>query len=103
LEIADKHNLCFKRTKCEFNATEIPILGVRVGRGEVKMENEKIKAIQDWEPQEVKDVESFLGFVTFTDDSYATSVTSHTPEPTQRKTRLEMEEEEQNAFETLKA
>jgi len=45
LKIAEKHNLCFKWTKCEFNATEIPILGVKVGNGEVKMEDEKIKAI----------------------------------------------------------
>jgi len=28
LKIAEKHNLCFKRSKCDFNATEIPILGV---------------------------------------------------------------------------
>jgi len=28
LKIAEKHNLCFKWSKCDFNATEIPILGV---------------------------------------------------------------------------
>ena len=28
LKIAEKHNLCFKWSKCNFNATEIPILGV---------------------------------------------------------------------------
>jgi len=28
LKIAEKHNLCFKQSKCNFNATEIPILGV---------------------------------------------------------------------------
>jgi len=38
LKIAEKHNLCFKRSKYNFNATEIPILGVRVGNGEVQME-----------------------------------------------------------------
>jgi len=32
LKIAEKHNLCFKY---DFNATEIPILGVWVGNGEV--------------------------------------------------------------------
>jgi len=45
LKIAEKHNLCFKRTKCKFNTTEIPILGVKVGNREVKMEDKKIKAI----------------------------------------------------------
>ena len=26
LKIVEKHNLCFKQSKCDFNATEIPIL-----------------------------------------------------------------------------
>ena len=47
LKIAEKHNLCFKQSKCNFNATEIPILGVQVGNGEVQMEEEKIKAIKE--------------------------------------------------------
>jgi len=46
LKIAKKHNLCFKRSKCSFNATEIPILGVRVGNGEVQIEKKKVKAIK---------------------------------------------------------
>jgi len=47
LKIAEKHNLCFKWSKCDFNATEIPILGVRVGNEEVQMEEEKVKAIKE--------------------------------------------------------
>jgi len=43
----EKHNLCFKWSKCDFNATEIPILPVWVGNGEVQMEEEKIKAIKE--------------------------------------------------------
>jgi len=31
LKIVEKHNLCFKRSKCNFNMEEIPILGVVVG------------------------------------------------------------------------
>jgi len=31
LKIAEKHNLCFKRSKCDFDMEEIPILGVVVG------------------------------------------------------------------------
>ena len=66
LKIADKHNLCFKQTKCEFDATEILILGVKVGNREVKMEDEKIKAILEWkEPTKLKEVESFIGFSNF--------------------------------------
>ena len=38
LKIAEKHNLCFKRSKYDFNMEEIPILEVIVGKGQIKME-----------------------------------------------------------------
>ena len=38
LKIAEKHNLCFKKSKCNFDIEEIPILGVIVGKKQVKME-----------------------------------------------------------------
>ena len=45
---------------------EIPILGMVVGKEQVKMEQEKIKAVKEWKtPTKVKDVESFLGFANF--------------------------------------
>ena len=47
LKIAEKHNLCFKRSKYNFNMEEIPILGVVVGKGQVKMEQEKIKVVKE--------------------------------------------------------
>ena len=66
LKIAEKHNLCFKRSKCDFNMEEIPILGVIVGKGQVKMEQEKIKAVKEWKTlTRLKDVESFLRFANF--------------------------------------
>ena len=34
LKIAEKHNLYFKQSKCNFNIEEIPILGVVVEKGE---------------------------------------------------------------------
>ena len=66
LKIVEKHNLCFKRSKYDFNMEEIPILGVIVGKGQVKMEQEKIKVVKEWKtPTRVKDVESFLRFANF--------------------------------------
>ena len=47
LKIAEKYNLCFKRSKCDFNMEEIPILGVVVGKGQIQMEQEKIKAVKE--------------------------------------------------------
>jgi len=46
LKIAEKHNLCFKRSKCNFNMEEIPILGVIVEKGHVKIKQEKIKVVK---------------------------------------------------------
>jgi len=66
LKIVEKYNLCFKQLKCDFNMEEIPILGVIVGKRQVKMEQEKIKAVKEWKmPTKIKDVESFLRFVNF--------------------------------------
>ena len=47
LKIAEKHNLCFKQLKCDFDIEEILILSVIVGRGQVKMEQEKIKVVKE--------------------------------------------------------
>ena len=47
LNIVEKHNLCFKRSKYDFNIEEIPILGVIVGKVQVKMKQEKIKAVKE--------------------------------------------------------
>ena len=47
LIITEKHNLCFKQSKCDFNMEEIPILGVVVGRGQVQMETDKVKVVKE--------------------------------------------------------
>ena len=45
---------------------EIPILGVIVGKEQVQMETDKVKAVKEWKtPIKVKKVESFLGFANF--------------------------------------
>ena len=66
LKIVEKHNLCFKQSKCDFDIKEIPILGVVVRRGEIQMENNKVKAVKEWKtPNKIKEVESFLRFANF--------------------------------------
>jgi len=47
LKIAEKYNLCFKWSKCDFDMEEIPILEIIVGRGQVKIKQEKIKAVKE--------------------------------------------------------
>jgi len=64
--IVEKHNLCFKQSKCDFDMKEISILEVVVEREEVQMENDKIKAVKKWKtPTKIKEVESFLEFAKF--------------------------------------
>ena len=104
LKIAEKHNLCFKRSKCDFNMEEIPILGVIVGKGQINMEQEKIKAVKEQKTlTKVKDVESFLRFVNF----YRQFIQnfSHTAKPLNKlkgKKDWKWKEEHQKAFEELK-
>ena len=104
MKIAEKHNLCFKRSKCDFNMEEIPILGVVVGKGQIQMEQEKIKAVKEWKTlTRVKDVESFLGFTNF----YQRFIQnfSYTTKPLNElkgKKEWKWEEEHQRAFEELK-
>jgi len=47
LKIVEKHNLCFKQSKCNIDAEKIPILGVVGGREEVQMENDKVKTVKE--------------------------------------------------------
>ena len=83
---------------------EIPILGVIVGKEQVKMEQEKIKAVKEWKTlTRVKDVESFLGFANF----YQCFIQnfSHTAKPLNElkgKKDWKWEEEYQKAFDKLK-
>ena len=66
LKVVEKHNLCFKWPKCNFNAKEISILGVVIRQGEVQMENNKIKVVKEWKTHtKIKEVESFLRFANF--------------------------------------
>ena len=59
-----KYNLTVKLTKCEFNKSEINILGSRISNGKLKIQPKYIESIKDWKltPQ---NAESFLGMVNY--------------------------------------
>ena len=45
---------------------KIPILGVVIGREQVQMETDKVKAVKEWKtPTKIKEVKSFLEFANF--------------------------------------
>ena len=83
---------------------EIPILRVIVEKGQVKMEQEKIKAVKEWKtPIKVKNIESFLGFANF----YRRFIQnfSHTAKPLNElkgKKKWTWNKEHNKAFEELK-
>ena len=47
LKIVEKHNLYFKKSKCNFNMEEIPILEVVMGWEQVQIENNKVKVVKE--------------------------------------------------------
>ena len=104
LKVVEKYNLCFKQSKYDFNIEEIPILGVIVGREQVKMEQEKIKAVKEWKmPMKTKDVESFLEFANFYKQFIQNF--SHIAKPLNKlkgKEEWEWKQEYQQAFDKLK-
>jgi len=104
LKIAKKHNLCFKWSKCDFNMEEIPIMGVVVSKGQVQMEQDKVKVVKEWKvPTKIKEIESFLRFVNF----YQRFIQnfSHTAKPLndlKGKKEWKWKEEHQQVFNELK-
>ena len=61
-----ENKLYAKLRKCEFAKQEVQYLGHIVSENSIKPEEDKIKAIKDWkQPQNQKDVMSFLGLANF--------------------------------------
>jgi len=77
---------------------------VVVGRGEVQIENNKVKAIKEWKiSTKIKEVESFLEFANFY--RYFIKNFSHIVKPLNElkgKKEWKWEEKYQNIFEELK-
>ena len=68
-EVLDRlreHKLYVKQEKCEFGLEEISFLGHRIGHGEVRMEESKVKAVVEWPtPTRVTELRSFLGLANY--------------------------------------
>ena len=90
--------------KYNFNIEEIPILEVVVGRGQVQMENNKVKAVKKWKTlTKIKEVESFLEFANFYRQFIKNfSHTARSLNKLKEKKDWKWGEEHQKAFEELK-
>jgi hypothetical protein len=61
-----EHNLYLKLSKCKFHKRCVEYLGMVLEHGQVQMDPTKVKGVTDWnQPQNAKDIWSFLGFTGF--------------------------------------
>ena len=61
-----EHKLYIKLSKCDFNCPELPFLGHIVGRGGVKVDPAKVKAVREYpRPRTLHDVRAFLGLANY--------------------------------------
>ena len=55
-----------KAEKCKFHKEEVKYLGLIVGVKGIRMNLEKVQAVENWEaPEKLKEVQAFLGFANF--------------------------------------
>jgi hypothetical protein len=66
VEAFEKASLHLKPENCEFHCQEVKYLGLIISMEGIKMDPEKITAVQDWEALcNRKDICAFLGFANF--------------------------------------
>ena len=66
LQILKDNHLYLKPEKCIFEVQEIEFLGYIISNGSIHMDPVKVKGAMDWPvPRNVKEVQSFLGFLNF--------------------------------------
>ena len=66
LKCLNERDLRLKPEKCEFHREEVDFLGFVVGRNGIRIDPNKVKAIKEWPtPTDVKELQSFLGFVNY--------------------------------------
>jgi hypothetical protein len=106
LDAFTKAGLYLKPKKCEFHQQEVKYLRLIISTEGIKIDPEKICAIQDWEPpSDLKDIRTFLGFANFYHHficNYSRIVQPHTF-LTHKGVPFAWSMEQQTAFDTLKA
>ena len=66
LKQLEENDLYVKLEKCMWKVRKVPFLGVVMGEGKVKMEEDKVEEVLKWPtPQCVKDIRKFLGLANY--------------------------------------
>jgi hypothetical protein len=64
LHLLSQHQLFLKQSKCPFGTSEVEYLGHIVGKDGVRVDPNKIEAMQDWPcPKTLKRLHGFLGLI----------------------------------------
>src|SRR5258708_2422868 len=68
LSTLQEWRLCLKPEKCKFEQKEVEYLRLVISKDHVAMDPTKVHGVTEWlAPMKVKEVQSFLGFVNFSD------------------------------------
>ena len=99
------NDLFLNLKKCQFHVREVEFLGAIVGKGEVKMDPIKVKAIEEWPvPTDLHSLRSFLGFGNYYKDFMKdySKLTHPLHDLTKKGTPWHWGDSQCIAFETLK-
>jgi hypothetical protein len=66
LQILQDNKLLVEPEKCEFHKQKVKFLGHEITPGQIRMDPDKLRTIQDWPtPNNLKEVRAFLGFANY--------------------------------------
>ena len=105
LKRLEENDLYVKPEKCSWKTSKVNFLGVVMGQGKIKMEEEKVEGVLNWPvPKTVRDVRKFLGLANY----YRRFITNFAAlaKPlnalTRKDEKWKWEEAQQKAFKRLK-
>ena len=105
LKRLEENDLYVKPEKCSWKTSKVNFLGVIMGQGKIKMEEEKVEGVLNWlVPKTVKDVRKFLGLANYYRWFIKNFATLAKPLNmlTRKDEKWKWEEAQQKAFEQLK-
>ena len=66
LKRLEENDLYVKPEKCSWKISKVNFLGVVMGQGKIKMEEEKVEGVLNWPiPKTVRDIRKFLGLANY--------------------------------------
>jgi len=105
LKKLEENNLYVKLEKCSWKTNKVNFLGVVMGQGKIKMEEDKVVGVLNWPmPRMVRDIRKFLGLPNYYRQFIKSFVILAKPLNmlTRKDEKWRWEEAQQKAFEQLK-